>query len=1753
MDRHGLIQYRVSDPVNFEIDEGGVLYNIRPLDFEHTNGEYLLQIYAEDQGMLRSTRKQAVVAAVIRVEDTPEPPYFDADHYDFSVSEFAGVGSYVGTVVARDADLNFDRYELRQVNPPGMFAIDNTTGIITVNSANFQNIWEFKFSAAAIDKTDLSSTVPLKVSIIDENTHKPVFSNCEDYNGIQVRENQTAGEKVVIATATDADHGVNGEVTYSLLNDFDSFAIITDNGNGKVTTTRKLDRDREDKEFFLTVIARDGAPKEALQEACSFKVVVEDVNDNPPIFDQPRYEQNVATDHNINTPVLRVTATDMDALENAEVTYTLGGTTEDLDYFNVSQSTGFITLKKALDENMAGKKTFQLEARATDKGAPPMTGLVEVMIHAVSSGNLPPTVVKQEPSDPSVPEDTSEGTDIVVVCAKSNIPNNENVYFTLLNGNTKDTNEDGTFAIRFLTESERMCPGGSKGVAIYLAMRSLDYESITAYKLILQIVNDQNARQDVQIVVDIVDVNDNAPLLQPFDGAIVENSPKSLITTIKAIDKDITPAYRELEYAFDPTATDDVKRKFELNSNGQLWTTQELDREEVNRYRIPIQVTDGKQGHKRMTIYWIMVLDINDVPPRFDKAKGVYSVQVPESKVPGKNTGINLVVIDPDIVNHNEFQIVNGNYEQKFRIDSTTGEVSINKELDYDDPAHDRNFTLLVRLSDGANKMAETYITINVTNINDIPPVFIPNKYNYTVTENIDCDKTFGKVSAIDPDLPPDVYQNISYYLPIEELKNFTINNSTGEIAIRGCLDREAAATRGIMTLYPHAADEQGTGHEAHPAAVTLTINDVNDNHPYIQSPDHSYAKFMENTPPNATKNLTIMLSDWDTLEHGCPCTLAFDSNTPSDITDKFKVAPVEGIASQYRLWPLKMLDREAQKFYEIPFRTSDREGVSGVRYLTVEVGDENDSPMSDGSSTIKVYNYQGQFPPMVIGTVYVTDLDDYDVGDKTFEIDAITRSGVDTHFDVDYNNGNITMKKGTPEGTYELKVKVTDKFRNETAIGEVKITVVDLTEEAVMHSGSFRVAGYTTHQVFEQQGSATSGTSLYERLKNEIGRIHDISPDNVDIFTLRDVEGGDVDIRYNCHSSPYYTASRLNGIMLARRTELNANLNITLKMVNINDCLYESLSPCETTSCQQSLRPNITSPLVIGSDTTTMVGVDITEEYTCDCGALEPPPSVCYSGFCYNGGDCIEVNNTLTCKCPDDNYGPRCELKSARFERGYAWYEPLKVCENATLFMSFDTKESTGLLLYSGPTVLKPWSNYPRDFLYVFLENWILHAYIDLGTGTIKMDIPIEQKADRSFDYTISWNDRDIKFEVVNCLGNTTTDSSTTCKKSVPLAGLNVPSHLLNVGAPLQVGGVTAMKPFSELAGSYGWTLTPPIVDPFYGCVLELRHNDYLYDLNSTDYDKNTYKPCDAPSPARVIVGKESIVIIVVSLLSLIMLVLLILCLARRNKKSISYPELDGIVKETIGGTDLEGFGEKDMTQYDLKLLRVGPDGYLFNEPQGDFNTYTNPVMTERLLGEADPSTLRQEERRLPDVADDTLQKRAAPLAQMPEGLSIGDFISDNIKKVDKDPSDFDDVRHYCFEGDEMSIASLSSIGSGGSSDSDTPFDYKNDWGHRFEKLNQIYGRESDEDEDSDFEFPNIPKQRKGDSLRQLSKTKSPASSPSQSPAGVAAQRSMDVPPATPAKPKAKTSKESQQPEYRESVNPMATYDTVEGEESWC
>ena len=61
-----------------------------------------------------------------------------------------------------------------------------------------------------------------------------------------------------------------------------------------------------------------------------------------------------------------------------------------------------------------------------------------------------------------------------------------------------------------------------------------------------------------------------------------------------------------------------------------------------------------------------------------------------------------------------------------------------------------------------------------------------------------------------------------------------------------------------------------------------------------------------------------------------------------------------------------------------------------------------------------------------------------------------------------------------------------------------------------------------------------------------------------------------------------------------------------------------------------------------------------------------------------------------------------------------------------------------------------------------------------------------------------------------------------------------------------------------------------------------------------------------------------------------------------------------------------------------------------------------------------------------------------------------------------------YDDLRHYAYEGDGNSGGSLSSLNSG-EDDADLEFEYLHNFGPRFKKLADMYGRESDSDSEPD------------------------------------------------------------------------------------
>lgn len=117
------------------------------------------------------------------------------------------------------------------------------------------------------------------------DNRKPQIRNCKGYAPI-IKEEQAHGTFVVKIEAFDPDK--QDRMEYSFItanNERPKFKI--DPSSGMITTNHVFDRDEpaREKEVYVTVRVTDNG-RPALDDVCTFKVTIEDINDNPPVFDK---------------------------------------------------------------------------------------------------------------------------------------------------------------------------------------------------------------------------------------------------------------------------------------------------------------------------------------------------------------------------------------------------------------------------------------------------------------------------------------------------------------------------------------------------------------------------------------------------------------------------------------------------------------------------------------------------------------------------------------------------------------------------------------------------------------------------------------------------------------------------------------------------------------------------------------------------------------------------------------------------------------------------------------------------------------------------------------------------------------------------------------------------------------------------------------------------------------------------------------------------------------------------------------------------------------------------------------------------------------------------------------------------------------------------------------------------------------------------------------------------------------------------
>lgn len=441
------------------------------------------------------------------------------------------------------------------------------------------------------------------------DNHKPSFKNCKTYSPV-VKEELPPGAFVIRVEAEDDD---DDDIEYKFITapaERPKFRI--DAKTGVILTQHSFDRDEpiREKEVYITVRATDnGNPP--LDDVCTFKVSIEDVNDNSPVFDKVKYDESISEDSKVGSIVTRITASDLDDGDNSYVDFEILSE-RDYQYFRIDKETGNLYLNKPIDRRPGYQYSINVRAN-NSKSEQVQDAQTEVRIRIVES-NLRSPQFMQSASEPIILKENFNDYQkkLVSLSAISNIPDKPEIVFELLNGRTEQTNSKKTFV-----------GDQQKNDFSIMLGKALDYETVTEYTLTVIARNAHELTAEYTIKIQVDDVNDNIPYFTQVDsGIVLENEPVgSQVMQVRAFDSDGTSANNIVSFELA-----DNKEFFEIDPHtGNITTLVVFDREEREIYNVKVIAKDNSPSalytngkpNQGQQVFAITIGDKNDHHPKF--------------------------------------------------------------------------------------------------------------------------------------------------------------------------------------------------------------------------------------------------------------------------------------------------------------------------------------------------------------------------------------------------------------------------------------------------------------------------------------------------------------------------------------------------------------------------------------------------------------------------------------------------------------------------------------------------------------------------------------------------------------------------------------------------------------------------------------------------------------------------------------------------------------------------------------------------------------------------------------------------------------------------------------------------------------------------------------------------------------------------------------------------------------------------------
>ncbi|KAK2169179.1 hypothetical protein LSH36_12g30009 [Paralvinella palmiformis] len=527
----------------------------------------------------------------------------------------------------------------------------------------------------------------------------------------------------------------------------------------------------------------------------------------------------------------------------------------------------------------------------------------------------------------------------------------------------------------------------------------------------------------VELQITVLDANDNHPAFaQPsYEVTIPENvSRNTTVIEVVATDLDIGEN-GAVSYGFSETTQNNYGHLFGINENtGEVYVKSAIDYELSHVYHLSIVAQDrGPDSIPGDTIVVVHVTDVNDNAPsisintlsqRQDSWAEVYENSPVDTFV------AHVTVEDRDSGPNGKFNcsLNNAHFKLQYLYDSEY-KILTRALLDREEQ---EVYKISVTCKDrGINPLVTVKtLTIKVRDVNDHPPQFDQHNYSGELIENSYQGAYVTRVNATDADLG--VNAEISYSLPGDMRRYFSIDPSSGVIRARTAIDREVMDE---MRFYVVATDH-GEPPLSSSALVIVEIQDVNDQAPIFPKDEYTFAVY-ENEP-EGTPVGQVLADDADGLLYNT-VTYKF---LPSHNTNAFRIDEATGQIST-----ASVLDREVQFVYYLEVLAQDKgssRSLSSSTSVTVYVNDRNDNaPIfdypSESNNTIYLSN---QVPKgYVITKITAHDVDLGQNAKIVYDIESGNRDGM---FHIDGMHGTLVVKEDLSHilsKMYELRIVARD------------------------------------------------------------------------------------------------------------------------------------------------------------------------------------------------------------------------------------------------------------------------------------------------------------------------------------------------------------------------------------------------------------------------------------------------------------------------------------------------------------------------------------------------------------------------------------------------------------------------------------------------------------------------------------------------------------------------------------------------------